>query len=260
MASAATQGELWGIAAADWALLQEPKHLPLFEAMLNATAVTDGTRFIDLGCGGGTASELAAARGAQISGLDAAEKLIEIARQRVPSGDFRVGDLESLPFADQSFDVVFAASSVQYAENRVAALREFGRVCASDGQVVIALFGAPENVQFRAIFKAIREAMPVPPPGDGPFELSMPGKLEGLVEQAGLNLLSSGEANCPFVYPDFDAFWRANAAAGPFQGAIRVIGEDKLKGVLRNAVEPFTMNDGSVNIAPNGFKYLVASP
>lgn len=82
MGSAATQGDLWGQAPSDWTFFQEPKHNPLFEAMLNAANVGVGTRIFDAGCGGGV-SVLAAQRGAQVSGLDAAEGLIEIARERV---------------------------------------------------------------------------------------------------------------------------------------------------------------------------------
>ena len=47
--------------------------------MLNAAGVEESTRFLDVGCGGGGASVLAAERGAQISGLDAAEGLLYLA-------------------------------------------------------------------------------------------------------------------------------------------------------------------------------------
>jgi hypothetical protein len=40
-------------------------------------------------------------RGALVSGIDAAEGLVAIARERVPDGDFRVGDIESLPFGNE---------------------------------------------------------------------------------------------------------------------------------------------------------------
>ena len=82
----------WGAKARDWAELFEPMGTPLWEAMLDSTAVGRGTRLLDLGCGGGGASVLAAERGAQVAGLDAAQALIDIARKRVPKGDFRVGD------------------------------------------------------------------------------------------------------------------------------------------------------------------------
>lgn len=62
---------------------------------------------MDLGCGGGGSSALASERGIRLGGLDAAEALIEIARERVP-----YGDLEKLPYADNSFDVAFASLSI----------------------------------------------------------------------------------------------------------------------------------------------------
>jgi ubiquinone/menaquinone biosynthesis C-methylase UbiE len=52
------------------------------------------------------AVQIAAARGAQVSGVDAAETLLAIARRRTPGGDLRLGILEELPFDDHSFDVV----------------------------------------------------------------------------------------------------------------------------------------------------------
>src|ERR1700694_788506 len=100
MASASVQGMLWGWAARDWAELQEPTALPLWHALLDAAAVGSSTRLLDAGCGAGGASALAAGRGAQVNGRDAAEPLIAIARERVPDGDFRVGDLAALPYRD----------------------------------------------------------------------------------------------------------------------------------------------------------------
>jgi ubiquinone/menaquinone biosynthesis C-methylase UbiE len=61
------------------------------------------------------AAQIATERGAQFHGLDAAPNLLAIAGQRVPSGDFKVGDLESLPFPDRKFDLVTGFNSFQYA-------------------------------------------------------------------------------------------------------------------------------------------------
>ncbi len=137
MGSAVVQGDLWGRAPEDWAGMQEVLHAPLWEAMLDSIDTDSGSRVLDAGCGGGGASVLAAGRGAVVSGLDASEPLVEVARDRVPLGDFRVGDLEILPFADGSFDAVIAASSIQYVEDRVAALRELGRVATTDGRIAV---------------------------------------------------------------------------------------------------------------------------
>lgn len=258
MSTAEIQGKLWGGAPQDWAMLQEPVHQPLWQVMLNETSVGSGTHILDAGCGGGGATLLAAQRGAQVSAVDASEKLIQFARGRVPEVDFRVGDIESLPYEDDSFDVVFAANSVQYAGDRVKALREFGRVCRPDGRIVAGLFGPPEGVAFRTIQAAVRDALPEPPDGAGPYELSMPGKLESLFEEAGLNVLKSGEVDCPFHFPDFETFWRAQISAGPFQRAMQIAGEEKLRLAVQGAVEAFRNGDGTILIQPNLFKYVVA--
>ena len=98
--SAGIQGRLWGARAADWAQYQEPTGTSLFEAVLDAANVGPKVAILDVGCASGVALSLAARRGARVSGIDAAAELIEIARTRVPEGDFRVGEQEDLPYAD----------------------------------------------------------------------------------------------------------------------------------------------------------------
>lgn len=259
MGSSKKQGELWGKAPLGWVEIQEPMHAPLWEAMINAAEVESGTRFLDAGCGGGGASAMAAERGARVTGLDAAAGLLEYARETVSDGVFQVGDIQDLPFEDQAFDVVFASNSIQYAEDRIAALKEFSRVCDTDGRIVAGLFGPPEKVEFRAVLKAVRDAMPEPPPGGGPFELSGPGKLEDLFSEAGLEVLKTGEVDCPFYYPDFDTFWFGNVAAGPFQGVLQTVHEEELKSAVHDAVEAFTLENGEILIQPNLFTYVLAS-
>ena len=259
MGSAGIQGELWGRAPEDWAGIQEVLHAPLWESMLDATGVGVGTRLLDAGCGGGGASVLAADRGAVVSALDASEQLVAVARDRLPEGNVRVGDLEALPFADLSFDTVMAASSIQYAEDRVAALTELARVAVPHGRIAVGLWSTPDKVDYRVVFAAVRDALPEPPPGDGPFGLSEPGTLEGLIEIAGMRLLTAGEADCPFVYPDMETFWRANIAAGPLQSAIDVVGVDSLRTAVLEAVAPYRTDDGGVQLN-NTFRYVTAEP
>ena len=118
MGSADVQGPLWGAEADTWSRIQEPQHRPLFTAMLEAAEVGPGTRVLDVGCGGGFSCRLAFERGARVTGLDAAEGMIDHARMAVPEVEFHIGDMERLPFEDQSFDVVFAGNAVQYAASR----------------------------------------------------------------------------------------------------------------------------------------------
>src|SRR4051812_45684886 len=108
MGSAQVQGALWGAAARDWAELAEPVQRPFFEAALDAIGVWDGMALLDAGCGAGLALTIAAERGAVVTGLDASPGLLAVARERLPDADLREGDLEQLPYADDSFDAVTA--------------------------------------------------------------------------------------------------------------------------------------------------------
>ena len=98
-------GRGWGARAVEWAYLFEPYARPANELLFDRLEIGAGARLLDIACGSGFAAHLAAKRKTQVSGLDAAEALVTIARTRTPSGDFRVGDMFELPFTDDSFDV-----------------------------------------------------------------------------------------------------------------------------------------------------------
>lgn len=212
-----------------------------------------------LGAEAGGASVLAFRRGAVVSGLDASAPLIDIAQERVSVGDFRVGDLETLPFSDGSFDAVIAANSIQYAEDRVAALRELARVSKPGARIAVGLFGTSDRVDFRVVFDAFRDSLPEPPTGDGPFGLSSEGVLEGLVEQAGLNVIARGEVDLPFIYDDTEMFWRGVISGGPPQATMDIVGEDALKEAVLDAVAPYMTDTGGVRLEHNVFQYMTAS-
>lgn len=63
---------------------------PVYEAVLRKLNVGPDSTLLDVGCGAGLFCALATQLGATIKGLDAAQGLIKIARERVPQGDFRV--------------------------------------------------------------------------------------------------------------------------------------------------------------------------
>lgn len=257
MGSGELQGELWGRAPADWAELQEGFSVPLWESMLNATRVKDGSTLLDAGCGTGGASILAHGRGARVTGLDASEGLLGLAKRRVPDADFRVGDLEALPFGDGVFDAVIAASSIQYADDPDKAVDELSRVVAPDGLVAVALFSTPDKVEYRVVCEAIRDSLPHPPKGRGPFALSQPGTLEELISASGMSLTEAGEVDCPFRFPDMDAFWKGCVSAGPVQAALEVVTAPDLRQRLEDAAAPFVQPDGSIRFEV-AFRYVAA--
>ena len=125
--SARHWGALWGDRPRAWARNEE-QQTPVYEQALERVGLERGDRVLDVGCGTGVFLRLCADRGADVSGLDASEGLLEIARERVPEADLRLGDLQTLPYADDAFDLVTGFTSFFFAEDMVAALREAGRV------------------------------------------------------------------------------------------------------------------------------------
>jgi SAM-dependent methyltransferase len=258
--SAGIQGPLWGARAADWAELQEPVVRPLYEAVLDRTRPGPGTAVLDAGCGSGFFASLAADRGATVSGLDAAEALLAIARSRVPGAVFRVGDLEDLPYAEASFDLVTGFNSFQYAADPVNALREARRTVRDAGRVVIAVWGRQEQCESAAYLAALGALLPPPPPGaPGPWALSEEEALAGLVRQAGLEPVESADVATPFVYADEEEAIRGLSAAGPAVRAAAEAGEERVRQAVRESIAPYRTSNGGYRVE-NVFRYLIAKP
>jgi SAM-dependent methyltransferase len=258
MGTAQIQGELWGARARDWSELQEVAFRPLYEAALDAAQVGKGTALLDIGCGAGLACQLAQARGATVSGFDAAAPLLEIARERCPGSDIRLGEMEELPFPDQVFDVVTGFNSFQYAADPVRALVEARRVARPGGRVVAAVWGAAERCELAPILAALGKLMPPPPPGaPGPFALSAPGALEALLEKAGLRPETRGSAAVAMRFADAATALRGLLAAGPATRAIRHSGEDPVRKGIADAVAAYRQSDSSY-LLRNEFQYVVS--
>jgi SAM-dependent methyltransferase len=242
-------GRLWGARARDWAEYQERVHSPIYKAAFARTNIRPGTQYLDAGCGAGTAAELAAERGAQVSGIDAAAALLEVARMRVPGADFRLGDLEQLPFADDTFDIVTGFNSFQYAGNPQFALAEARRVAKPGGSVVIATWGNPEGMQAASVIGALRPLMPAPPPGaPGPFALSDAGALRQFAMDAGLDPVEVFDVDCPFIYANEAAALRALNSSGVATRAMENTSERAVTEAHSKAIEPFRLSDGSYRI------------
>lgn len=257
--SAHAEAALWGARVKDWAEVEEITARPLFEAILDATGVGPGTVMLDVGCGAGLMCQLAAERGASVSGFDAAEPMIAIARSRVPGGDFRVGDMEALPFADNSFDVVTGVRSFQYAANPVRALGEACRVVKTRGSVVIATWGRAEDAETAAFLEALRSVFPPASPGaSGLFALASREALEEVVRESGLQPVSFHEVAVPRIYPDLPTALRGLLSAGPAVRAIATSGEAKVREAASRVLAHIRRADGSYRMA-NMYMFLVAS-
>jgi SAM-dependent methyltransferase len=258
MGSAQVQGPLWGRHPDVWSTTMEQKMRPLYLATISALRPLAGKALLDAGCGSGQAAADAAASGASVSGIDASEPLLEIARQRTPSGDFQVGDIEALPFGDGSFDAVTAFNAIQYATDPLAAVAELARVCRSGGSVAIGVWGDPARCETEALFARLRTLAPPPPGTPAPLACSDPGVVEDLLTTVGLSVEGGAEVAIPIEFASLNEAWTAHISAGPLQKVIDIAGPDAVSGVIESVLEADRKPDGTLR-QDNVMRYVVAA-
>jgi len=234
-------GRGWGERAAGWAYLAEPYARRVNEALSGRLGVVPGTRLADIACGSGYAANLAAGRGAVVSGLDASEALIAIARARTPAGDFRVGDMFALPFADDSFDA--AASFNGIWKGCGQALPEGRRAVPPGGLTGFTFWGSPSRASRPGCCRTSRpwRSCHQPATSRPPSPRAIPGgpgRPGQMLADAGLQFISRGTAQAISELPDLDLAVRALAASGPSWPALHQVSPGRFAEVMREALRP----------------------
>jgi SAM-dependent methyltransferase len=256
--SATVQGELWSVRARDYAEVQEPFFVPLYESVRSRPELANASVLLDVGCGPGLAVQTFAKTIRNVAGVDASAPFIQIARRRVPKGDFRVAEMEALPHADGSFDIVTGFNAFQYAASPANALREARRVAKPTGVIVIAVWGLPERCDAAGHLKALGSLMPPPTPGaPGPFALSDETKLKALATDAGLAPVGVVDVECPWVYRDLDIAITGMLSAGPAERAIRASSYERAREAVTASIAQYRTPSGAYHLN-NVFRYLVA--
>jgi len=255
--SAARWGPLWGARPADWALSEDLQR-PTYQAALARTRLDPGSRVLDIGCGACAFLRLVAERGAEASGIDASEALIAFARERLPTADLRVGDMEHLPWEDGRFDIVTGFNAFFFADDMVAALREAGRVARPGAPVVIQVWGTHERCDLEAMKEIARPFLP-PRPADAPPDpdLSQPGLLRALAGEAGLHPEDEFDATWAYVYPDAETLGRAMLGVAGLALLVGPEREHELATAIVDGLAPYRQDDGSYRLS-NEYHYVIA--
>jgi 2-polyprenyl-3-methyl-5-hydroxy-6-metoxy-1,4-benzoquinol methylase len=103
-----------------------------------------GARLLEVGCGMGTDLLQFARGGAEVTGVDLTARSIEISRQHLAvygeRGNFAISDCETLPFAHESFDVVYSNGVLHHTPDTAGAVREVHRVLRPGGLARVMLY------------------------------------------------------------------------------------------------------------------------
>lgn len=145
--------------------------------------LSPGARVLDVGCAAGRDTRILKDKGYDAVGSDLAERLLDIARQQNPDIEFALADMRKLPFADNSFDAVWASAVLHHLTQTEMpdALREFHRVLAPGGIVYIHTKAGEGRLETSesSVQDETRE-----------FELITPDELGAMLSDCGFNKLS----------------------------------------------------------------------
>jgi ubiquinone/menaquinone biosynthesis C-methylase UbiE len=177
--------DLWRRLPADL----EPPEWEVRRALLQRE-LRAGERVLDLGCGTGRFSALAAASGALTTGVDVAEAALERARTAYPELDFRRVPFDGpLPLDDNSFDLVWASEVIEHVADTATWLSETRRVLAPGGRLLIT---TPAHGRLRLLVHGIERYSD--PQGDH-LHLYTARSLRGLLEEFGFAEVNVGAAS-----------------------------------------------------------------
>jgi SAM-dependent methyltransferase len=192
--------------------------------LLDAAGVSPGRRVLDVATGPGPIAAAAAARGADVIGLDFSAAMIAEARRRHPAIAFREGDAEALPFDGSSFDAVVMNFGLLHLARPDTAMAEAHRVLRGGGRYALTVWAPPEEaVGFGLVLAAVREfGNPDVPLPEGPpfFRFSDRAEFRRTLEHAGFSDVQVRTMSLTWRLPVSDAVFDAISRGGVRTAAV----------------------------------------
>lgn len=252
--------EAW--AAGDYAIVGS-RLVIVSERLCETVDLRANHRVLDVATGHGNTALAAARRGCAVTGIDFATPLLEDARQRAAAEhlqvDFQEGDIEDIPFPDETFDVVLSTFGVMFSNEHRRTAKELLRVCRAGGKLGLANW-TPTGANV-AEDQTIEKYFPSPP--DAPPNLWM--TTDGLQELFGDQVasLEVKSRNVIYRFASMEAFLNtAFNTFGPFMSMVETLSDDErasLKGDLAAALSPFNQSGDETLVLPLDYIEAVAT-
>ncbi len=239
------------------------QNVGMAEALCEAVDPHPGQQVLDVACGSGTAALVAERRYCEVTGIDYVTTLIERAEARAQANgqaiDFRVGDVQDMPFPDDSFDVVLSVYGVQFAPDQEQAARELLRVCNPGGKIGLA---GPIPTGWSGDWFATHARYVPPPPGvESPLRWGTEEGLDVLLGH-GTRSMQSDRRTARQYYRSIDhAVTVFSTYFGPTIRAIELIdpeAQENLLADLRTIMDRYNRATDGTAIVENQYLQTVA--
>jgi SAM-dependent methyltransferase len=162
--------------------------------VLDAAGIGDRDRVLDIGCGNGQLTRLAAraAQAGRAHGIDLSAPMLATARARaaeegVANVTFQEADAQVVPFPAGGFDVAVSRFGVMFFADPVGAFANIGRALRPAGRLAFVCMTRLEGTDLGTVFGAMAAHLPRPtgPDGTGPTSFADPARVRGVLTEAG---------------------------------------------------------------------------
>ena len=231
--------------------------VPWGRELLDEVALEPGEAVVDIACGPGTVTRLAAARSGpagRVTGCDLSPAMLEIAVGRGPvengaAIDYVEAPADRLPIADMTFDVATCQQGLQFFPDRLAALGEMRRALRPGGRIGIAVWKRIEECPpFAVLTEAIREVA-----GDeladryagGPWGMPLAEDLRTLLKRAGFRDVRVADRALPITFEGGPTQLGATLAAAGVAGELEALSpqdKERLRAAVAERSRPLMAN------------------
>ena len=196
--------EGWQRTAREYDEFTLPATRQAFAPLLDSVGELRGRRVLEVASGTGHLAADAAARGAEVVGVDVAPNMVELARRRVPGARFHEGPAEALPLPDAQCDVALCCFGLLHFAEPDRAFAEMARVLKPGGTLAFTVwYGPDQGGEFLGlVFKAYQSHADMDvdlPPAPPMFALADRGIRDPMLKAAGFVAVRDREV--PIVWP-----------------------------------------------------------
>ncbi len=184
-----------------------------FDPLFDAVGLRTGMSVLDVATGPGSLAAAAKARGAEPVGIDLSPGMIELARKLYPGIEFRVAEVERMPFPDGRFDAAICNFAIGHFPFPEASVAECARAVKPGGRVAFSWWDDPSRQRIQGLFReAILEVGASPPPdvptGYSILRFSDSDEFRRLLQGASLSDVAVKVHQTTYLVPDVETLWR----------------------------------------------------
>jgi SAM-dependent methyltransferase len=210
--------------------------------LLKAAQLRPGAILLDVATGPGSLAQEATKLGMICTGVDLSPGMIQLAEKSNPGIDFRVADVEHLPFADASFDAVVCNFGLGHFPYPEASIAECVRVLKRGGRIALSWWDDPSKQRIQGLFREAIAEIGASPPADVPqghaiYRFADTHEFRNLLEGADLIDVGIEDHQTTYLIPDIDTLWRGGLGSFALTAAAIAQQDAARQAAIRAALE-----------------------